>query len=187
MKRILLSLMMAGGLAMLAAPYANAAAPGECGKTYAILLSGNQESTNRATGATGFPGALTAANGVGSVTFGAASGTGCSVTKGEVIFNSGDVQTSPAGEYIGPSVCYQAVSALGSGLPCFDGGSHLTGTLAPSANAGLSLQLSLVVDYAWIDGSISTGSLPLGFTVQNNTGATIVTGTSNPRHRAFRS
>ncbi len=40
MKRILLSLMMAGGLAMLAAPYANAAAPGECGKTYAILLNG---------------------------------------------------------------------------------------------------------------------------------------------------
>ena len=53
MKRILLSLMMAGGLAMLAAPYANAAAPGECGKTYAILLSGNQESTNRATGGYG--------------------------------------------------------------------------------------------------------------------------------------
>jgi len=180
MKRILLSLMMAGGLAMLAAPYANAAAPGECGKTYAILISGNQVSNNRATGGSGFPGALTAANGVGSVTFGAASGTGCSVTKGEVIFNSGDVQTSPAGEYIGPSVCYQAVSALGSGLPCFDGGSHLTGTLAPSANAGLSLQLSLVVAYNWIDGSIATGNIPLGFTVQNNTGATIVTGTSNP-------
>ena len=180
MKRILLSLMMAGGLAILAAPYANAAAPGECGKTYAILISGNQVSNNRATGGSGFPGALTAANGVGSVTFGAASGTGCSVTKGEVIFNSGDVQTSPAGEYIGPSVCYQAVSALGSGLPCFDGGSHLTGTLAPSANAGLSLQLSLVIDYAWIDGSIATGTLPLGFTVQNNTGSTIVTGTSNP-------
>jgi len=180
MKRILLSLMMAGGLAMLAAPYANAAAPGECGKTYAILISGNQVSNNRATGGSGFPGALTAANGVGSVTFGAASGTGCSVTKGEVIFNSGDVQTSPAGEYIGPSVCYQAVSALGSGLPCFDGGSHLTGTLAPSANAGLSLQLSLIVAYNWIDGSIATGSIPLGFTVQNNTGATIVTGTSNP-------
>jgi hypothetical protein len=180
MKRILLSLMMAGGLAMLAAPYANAAAPGECGKTYAILISGNQVSNNRATGGSGFPGALTAANGVGTVTFGAASGTGCSVTHGEVIFNSGDVQTSPAGEYIGPSVCYQAVSALGSGLPCFDGGSHLTGTLAPSANAGLSLQLSLLVAYNWIDGSIATGSIPLGFTVQNNTGATIVTGTSNP-------
>jgi hypothetical protein len=165
---------------MLAAPYANAAAPGECGKTYAILISGNQVSNNRATGGSGFPGALTAANGVGSVTFGAASGTGCSVTKGEIIFNSGDVQTSPAGEYIGPSVCYQAVSALGSGLPCFDGGSHLTGTLAPSANAGLSLQLSLIVAYNWIDGSIATGSIPLGFTVQNNTGATIVTGTSNP-------
>jgi hypothetical protein len=180
MKRILLSLMMAGGLAMLAAPYANAAAPGECGKTYAILISGNQVSNNRATGGSGFPGALTAANGVGSVTFGAASGTGCSVTKGEVIFNSGDVQTSPAGEYIGPSVCYQAVSALGSGLPCFDGGTHLSGTLAPSANDGLALQLSLVVAYNWIDGSIATGSIPLGFTVQNNTGATIVTGTSNP-------
>ncbi len=82
--------------------------------------------------------------------------------------------------YIGPSVCYQAVSALGSGLPCFDGGAHMTGTVAPSPNAGLSIQLSLVVDYAWIDGSISTGSVPLGFTVQNNTGATIVTGTSNP-------
>jgi len=180
MKRILLSLMMAGGLAMLAAPYANAAGPAECGKTYAILLSGNQESTNRATGASGFPGALTAANGVGSVTFGALSGTGCSITHGELIFNSGDVQTSPAGEYIGPSVCYQAVSALGSGLPCFDGGAHMTGTIAPSANDGLSFQLSIVADYAWIDGSISVGILPLGFTVQNNTGGSIVTGTSNP-------
>ena len=180
MKRILLSLMMAGGLAMLAAPYANAAAPGECGKTYAILLSGAQESTTRATGATGNPGALTTANGVGTVTFGAASGTGCSVTKGEVIFNSGDVQTSPMGFYVGPSVCYQAVSALGSGLPCFDGGAHMTGTVAPSPNDGLSIQLSIVADYAWVDGSISSASVPLGFTVQNNTGSTIVTGTSNP-------
>jgi hypothetical protein len=183
MKRILLSLMMAGGLAMLAAPYANAAALGECGKTYAILLNGAQESTTRATGATGNPGALTIANGVGSVTFNAAGTngpTGCTIAKGELIFNSGDVQTSPAGLYIGPSVCYQAVSALGSGLPCFDGGAHMTGTVAPSPNDGLSIQLSIVADYAWVDGSISSDSVPLGFTVQNNTGSTIVTGTSNP-------
>jgi hypothetical protein len=181
MKRILLSLMMAGGLAMLAAPYANAAGPAECGKTYAILISGNQESTNRATGGSGFPGALTAANGVGTVTFGPLSGTGCSITHGELIFNSGDLQTSPQGIYFGPAHCYDAASPLtGTGLPCFDGGNHMSGSIAPSPNDGLSWQLSIVADYAWIETEETAGVFPLGFTVQNNTGGTIVTGTSNP-------
>jgi hypothetical protein len=183
MKRILISLMMAGGLAMLAAPYANAAAIGECGKTYAILLNGAQPSTNRATGGSGEPGALTVANGVGSITFNAAGTngpTGCTVKSGELIFNSGDVQTSPQGLYIGPSACYQAVSALGTGLPCFDGGNHMSGTIAPSANAGNSVQLSILADYVWVDGSTMTSAVPFGFTLQNNTGSTIGTGTSNP-------
>ena len=183
MKRILISLMMAGGLAMLAAPYANATAIGECGKTYAILLTGAQESTSRATGAAGEPGALTVANGVGTITFGAAGTngpTGCTVTGGELIFNSGDVQTSPAGLFIGPAHCYDSVSALGTGLPCFDGGVHMSGTIAPSANDGNSLQLSIIANYAWVDTNIMSGAVPLGFTVQNNTGAAIVTGASNP-------
>ncbi len=83
MKRLLLGLVMVGGLALAGAPMANAAAPAECGHSYAILMNGADPSTVSADGTATLPGAVTQAVGVGSITFGTASGTSCSVTGGE--------------------------------------------------------------------------------------------------------
>jgi len=69
MKRLVLSLMMAGGLALMAAPKASAGIFGGCGKTYAVLLQGAQETTTDNGQATGTVG-------VGSITFGAAGTAG---------------------------------------------------------------------------------------------------------------
>ena len=54
MKRQLLFLVLAGGLALMAAPSANAGkpakAPGYCGKNYAMLMTGNEPSITPALG-----------------------------------------------------------------------------------------------------------------------------------------
>ena len=69
MKRQLLFLVLAGGLALMAAPNANAGKPkppGFCGNNYAMLMTGYEPNLNPATGSGivagpgGFPGALTA-------------------------------------------------------------------------------------------------------------------------------
>lgn len=178
MKRLVLGLIMAGGLAMMSAAPAGAVVA-ECGKTYAILVTGAQASTTNADGSAGFPGALTHAVGVGSITFGPLTGTGCTVMSGEFIYNSGDVQSSPMGYIAAPAHCYDSVSATGTGIPCFDGGNHMiAGSIGPDANDGNSLSLTFTTLEQWVDTSITPFPLALNFDVQNNTGGTIVVGSS---------
>jgi hypothetical protein len=181
MKRILLSLIVMGGLMLMAAPQAGAVAPGLCGKSYSFIVNGADETTTTQTGGTGLPGAVTTAVGVGTITFGAASGTGCAVTQGEMIYNAGDLQTNPAGLYFGPAVCYSSASALGTGIPCFDGGDHFTsGTLSPSANGNGAFTLAFTAGAAWVDGSDETAAFPFGFTIQDGLGSSTAVGTSIP-------
>ncbi len=179
MKRILLGLMVAGGLALMGAAPALAAAPAECGHSYAILMNGADPSTVSADGTSTLPGAVTQAVGVGSITFGAASGTSCSVTGGELIYNAGDIQTNPIGLYVSPAYCYAPISALGSGIPCFDGGDHITGTLSTGGPGGSAI-LSIGAAYNWFDASVTSGVLPFGFWVTDGLGSSTAVGTSIP-------
>jgi hypothetical protein len=181
MKRIFLSLIVMGGLMLMAAPQAGAVAPGLCGKSYSFVLNGAQESTTSQTGASGLPGAVTTAVGIGTITFGAASGTSCAVTQGEMIFNAGDVQTNPQGLYVGPAVCYTSASGFGTGIPCFDGGDHMTsGTLNSSPNGNGAFLLSFIGDFAWEDASDTTVAVPFAFTIQDGLGSSTAVGTSVP-------
>jgi len=179
MKRLLLGLVMVGGLALASASMANAAAPAECGHSYAILMNGAEPSTVSATGAATLPGAVTQAVGVGSITFGTASGTSCTVTGGELIYNAGDIQTNPAGVYASPASCFAPISALGSGIPCFDGGNHITGTLSAGGPGGSAI-LSIVSSYTWLDASVTSGTIPFGFWVTDGLGSSTAVGTSIP-------
>jgi hypothetical protein len=168
MKRILLALVMAGGLALAVASMANAAAPAECGHSYAFQVHGTEPSaTNDA--------ALLYAVGVGQITFGTGATTGfgpsgtspgCTVSSGEMIYNDNDI----LGFFAGPAVC--------GGIPCFDGGNHMTGSLIPSANGNGAANLSIVASFAWLNGGPASTSLPLSFTLQPNTGASTVLGNS---------
>src|SRR5208282_5132453 len=138
MKRILLGLVMVGGLALMAAPMANAmsetAIPALCGtaavttESYAILITAEDPSVITADGSSTLPGAVSAGFGVGVIEFGQGSTTGgaggapgCSITTGELIYNVGDIQTNPIGLSFGPAYCMAPVAALGTGIPCFDG------------------------------------------------------------------
>lgn len=179
MKRLLFSVMMAGGLALMAAPFANAAAPAECGHSYAILMNGADPSTVSADGSATLPGAVTQAVGVGSITFGTASGTSCSVTGGELIYNAGDIQTNPAGYYASPAYCYAPVSALSTGIPCFDGGNHITGTLSAGGPGGSAI-LSISAAYNWLDASVVSGNTMFAFWVNDALGSSTAVGTSIP-------
>jgi len=178
MKRILVSLIAASGLALLAAAPAGAT-NSLCGHSYAILLQGAAPNHVNQTG-TGGPGALTAAAGAGEITFGAASGTICASITGELIFNEGDIQSD--GNYFGPTDCYDAGSLLTTGLPCFDGADHFAGSTmaAPGADGTGSQDLSIVAGFNWIDGTDSPGSEVLNFTLQTATGGAIVVGKSKP-------
>src|ERR1700735_1446818 len=104
MKRQLLFLLLAGALALTAAPNASANPPGKpphnppppgfCGNSYAMLMTGFEPSITPAsgsgivTGPGGFPGALTAIVGVGVIEF----SRDCSNISGELIYNDGDLQ-----------------------------------------------------------------------------------------------
>jgi len=130
-------------------------------------------------GSATLPGALDHAVGVGVITFGAGTPAGCSVTGGAMIFNTGDIQTNPAGVYFGPAHCYDAFSALGTGLPCWDGGdaNEMSGALSnPGANGNGSYDLNIFAKYAWFDASIAAGTVPFSFTLQNTLGSSIVVG-----------
>jgi hypothetical protein len=98
MKRIVFSLIIAGVFAISMAPKAGAALPGECGKSYAMLMNGNQPSTTVADGSSTLPGALTAAVGVGEISF----SPDCNTITGELIYNTGDLQTNPPAAFFGP-------------------------------------------------------------------------------------
>jgi len=174
MKRTLLGLVMLSSLALMAAPKANAAALGECGKSYAFELHGTEpSSTNDA--------ALHYIVGIGQITFGAAGTagpTGCTVTHLETMYNDNDFNTFIAG----PNTCYAPSSVLGGGIPCFDGADHEAGagSLTPSVFGGGAQTLTIVPSFGWTNGGPAATSLPLAFTLQGNAGSVTVLGNSVP-------
>jgi len=180
MKRILVSLIAASGLALLAASPAGAV-NSLCGHSYAMLLQGAAPNDTNQTGVAPNPGALTAAAGVGVITFGAASGTICASIQGEMIFNEGDIQNN--GNFFGPADCYDSDSLLTAGLPCFDGENHFVGSTmaAPGANGNGSTDLTIDAGYGWFNDADMIGSQLLHFTLQAATGGAIVVGTSKPQ------
>ncbi len=195
MKRILLGLVMVGGLALMAAPMANAASetaiPSLCSTaaatfSYAFLVTASDPSLVTADGSATLPGALTSGFGVGTVKFGVGSVTGgaggapgCSITTGEMIYNVGDIQTSPIGVSFGPAYCYAPASALATGVPCFDGLDHMSGFLTAGGPDG-SYFLTFAAAYNWFDASVATGAVPFGFWVNPTLGNSIAVGTSIP-------
>ena len=195
MKRILLGLVMVGGLALMAAPMANAmsetAVPALCStatvtNSYAILITAEDPSVITADGTATLPGAVSAGFGVGVIQFGVGSTTGgaggqpgCSITTGELIYNVGDIQTNPIGLSFGPAYCMAPVAALGTGIPCFDGGDHMSGNLTAGGPDG-SFILTFDAGYSWFDAGVSTGNVPFGFWVNTTLGNTIAVGTSIP-------
>jgi len=195
MKRFLLGLVMVGGLALMAAPMANAmsetAIPSLCSTaattySYAFLISASDPSVITADGTATLPGALTSGFGVGTVQFGIGSTTGgaggapgCSITTGELIYNVGDIQTNPLGLSFGPAYCYAPASAFGTGVPCFDGGDHMTGNLTAGGPDG-SFFLTFEAEYNWFDGSVLRSTFPFGFWVNPTLGNSIAVGTSLP-------
>lgn len=179
MKRLLLGLVVAGGFALMAAAPAGATNP-LCGHSYAILLQGAAPNSINQTGTGDNPGALTAAAGVGEITFGAASGNICASITGELIFNEGDIQAGAT--YFGPADCYDSDSLLTTGLPCFDGLNHFTGSTmgSPGANGNGSTDLTINAGYGWFNTTDITGAIPLSFTLQTGTGGSIAVGSSKP-------
>ena len=194
MKRILLGLVMVGGLALMAAPKANAASmtaiPSLCSTaattySYAVLISASDPSVVTADGTATLPGALTSGFGVGVIQFGIGSTTGgaggapgCSITTGELIYNVGDVQVNPAGVDFGPAYCYSPASGF-AGAPCFDGGDHMSGNLTAGGPDG-SYFLTFAAGYNWFDTTIGPGVVPFGFWVNPTLGNSIAVGTSIP-------
>ena len=71
-------------------------------------------------------------------------------------------------------------SALGTGVPCFDGGSHqnVQGTLTPSPFGNGGQRLTINPSFTWENGAITPGHLPLAFTLQANTGTRVVVGSA---------
>ncbi|HEY9156534.1 hypothetical protein [Candidatus Binatus sp.] len=168
----------------MAAPQARAGVPGPCGKSYGFIINGADPSAVAADGSATLPGAITQAVGVGSITFAAGTATGCTAT-GEMIYNSGDIQTNPIGEFFGPSYCYSPISGF-HGAPCFDGnasGADMTGmTLAPVSGPGSdgAFMLSGIVNYTWFDTTVGAGGVPFGFLVQAGLGSTTLVGAAVP-------
>ena len=180
MKRLLLGLIVASGLALMAAPQANAA-NALCGASWAVLGEGAAGDSIQATGASDQPGWVTTAVLVGEITFdalGTNGANGCTVHSGEMILNMGDIQTSPAGVYGGPTDCYDSDSLLTTGLPCFDGNNDLSpgGTLtSPGAEGAGSEDLVFTAIFNWFDTHIVTVDIPFAMTLQP-AGTTTVAG-----------
>jgi hypothetical protein len=188
MKRQLLFLVLAGSLALMAAPNANAAAPvkppGYCGNNYAMLMTGAEGNTLPATGsaADGNPGALTAIVGLGVIQF----SSDCSTISGELIYNDGDVQFAETGVgvFAGPAQCYAGETIFSQGMPCFDGGNHFTAASVTTAGQppGLTL-LQFTANFNAFDlgaGSSPTGSTPFAFTFQETTDDITLVGITTP-------
>jgi hypothetical protein len=182
MKRIVLTFVAVGGLALMAASQALAANP-ICGKSYAMLMQGADPTTVQATGGAGNPGAVVNAVGVGSITISA----DCNTITGEMIYNAGDFNqtnngAAQKGIYFGPAHCYTGESFLGKGIPCFDGGNHFSaGSVTnPGPNGNGSQTLSFTAGFDWNENVVAPGSAAFSFTVQSSTGGAIVVGTSVP-------
>jgi hypothetical protein len=190
MKRQLLFLVLAGGLALMAAPNANAGnaakPPGFCGNNYAMLMTGFEPNLNPATGSGivagpgGFPGALTAIVGVGVIQF----SSDCSSISGELIYNDGDLQFLETGIGLvgGPTACYSGEKFLVS-VPCFDGGNHFSGGSVTTAGEppGLTL-LQFTANFNFFDYGLTgaPGSMPFAFNIQETTGDSTLVGNTVP-------
>lgn len=167
MRRVILGLFMLGGIAFAAVPaHANFNLNLECNKSFAVEIHGTEPE-------------LTADQplhyiaGIGQLSLGAAPagiGNGCTVTGGELIYNDNDIGTFSAG----PAACYVANSLLGGGIPCFDGGSHITGSLVSAPNGGA--KLSILVSFGWVNGAPASPAvtLPFVFNLQTNYGGTVI-------------
>jgi hypothetical protein len=184
MKRQFLFLVLAGGLALMAAPNANAGkpakAPGYCGKHYAMLMTGYEPNLIPASGSSGgFTGALTAIVGIGVIQF----SSDCSAISGELIYNDGDLQflNTGVGVSAGPAACYSG-EALLVPVPCFDGGNHFTGGSVTTAGEppGMAL-LQFSANFGFYDYGLGTAMpLPFAFTIQETTGDTTLVGNTVP-------
>ena len=181
MKRQLLFLVVAGGLALMTAPIASAAPPGYCGHNYAMLMTGFEPNLTPALGsAAGFPGALTAIVGIGVIRF----SPGCTSISGELIYNDGDIQftVSGIGAVGGPTACYSAEKLLVS-VPCFDGGNHFTAGSVTTAGEppGLTL-LQFTANFGFFDYGLNgaTPSIPFAFNIQETSGDTTLVGNTVP-------
>lgn len=182
MKRQLLFLVVACGLALMTAPNASAGTPGYCGHNYAMLMTGYEPNITPATGSGivtgpgGFPGALTAIVGIGVIQF----SKDCSAISGELIYNDGDLQflNTSLGAVGGPAACYSAEKLLVS-VPCFDGGNHFTGGSVTTAGEppGLTL-LQFTANFNFFDYGVgsATPSIPFAFNIQETTGDTTLVG-----------
>jgi hypothetical protein len=190
MKRQLLFLILAGSLALMAAPDANAdrpRAPGYCGNNYAMLMTGYEPSITPATGSGnttgpgGFPGALTAIVGIGVIQF----SRDCSTVSGEMIYNDGDLQflSDGTGEGVtaGPAACYSAQKLLVS-VPCFDGGNHFTGgSVTTAGQPPGSALLQFTANFGFYDyGLLPAAPIPFAFTIQETAGDAILVGNTVP-------
>jgi len=186
MKSKLLFIVLAGGLALMAAPHANAGnPPGFCGHNYAMLMTGDEGNTMPATGvaANGNPGALTAIVGIGVIQF----SSGCSKVSGELIYNDGDLQfVTGVGVFAGPAQCYSGEVIFQQGLPCFDGANHFSGGSITTAGQppGLAL-LQFTANFNAFNigdpnGPTQTGSMPFAFSIQETTGDSTLVGVSVP-------
>ncbi len=187
MKRQLLFLVLAFGLALMTAPNASAGkpatVPGYCGNNYAMLMTGYEPNLTPALGsAAGYPGALTAIVGIGVIQFSA----DCSTISGELIYNDGDLQfledVNGAGVVGGPTSCYSGEKLLVS-VPCFDGGNHFTGGSVTTAGEppGLSL-LQFTANFGFYDYGLGTNPplLQFAFNVQETNGDTTLVANTVP-------
>ncbi len=189
MKRQLLFLVLAFGLALMTAPNASAGkpatVPGYCGNNYAMLMTGYEPNLNPATGSGmvtgpgGFPGALTAIVGIGVIQF----SSDCSTISGELIYNDGDLQFLETGIGVsaGPTACYSGEKLLVS-VPCFDGGNHFTGGSVTTAGEppGLSL-LQFTANFGFYDYGLETNTpLQFAFNIQETNGDTTLVGNTVP-------
>src|SRR5580692_689604 len=159
MKRQLLFFLLAGAVAVMAAPNASANPPGPgkpphnppppgfCGNSYAMLMTGFEPSITPApgsgivTGPGGFPGALTAIVGVGVILGG------------------------------GSAACYSGEKLLVS-VPCFDGGNHFVGGSVTTAGepTGMAL-LQFSVNFGFYDYGLGTPApVPFTFLIQETAG-----------------
>src|SRR5208282_1650902 len=190
MKRQLMFLVLAGGLALMTAPLASTAtaSPGFCGHNYAMLMQGAEPSllpasgSGNVTGPGGFNGALTAIVGVGVIQF----SPGCTSIKGELIYNDGDIQFLETGVGItgGPATCYSGESATTGALACFDGGNHFTPASITTAGEppGTAL-LRFTANFNYYDltlGPTLTGSMPFAFTIHETAGDSLLVGNTVP-------
>src|SRR5208283_2262672 len=156
MKRQLMFLVLAGGLALMTAPLASTAtaSPGFCGHNYAMLMQGAEPSllpasgSGNVTGPGGFNGALTAIVGVGVIQF----SPGCTSIKGELIYNDGDNH-------------FTAASITTAGEP-----------------PGTAL-LRFTANFNYYDltlGPTLTGSMPFAFTIHETAGDSLLVGNTVP-------